>query len=996
MFRFFPDKPVWRAWLACLLLAWMQAARALDPTISLDGYRHDRWSEVDGAPSQVDALAQTPDGWLWIASRQTGLYRFDGLRFMPYETRDGSRLQHTSISVLRPGPGNALWIGHGKGGVSVLRDGRLTHFPELANAGSVFAISVGVDGSAWIAAGRGLFRIRAGRVERIGAAQGYDGLRGEYVLADRSGRVWVSDGRVLWLMEAGAATFRRLRQVDTDPMMLEDPDGTVWLVVGKRFDKLAPARPGAAPPGAGHSSTYQSAFDADGNLWTGNCPVGLCVMRPGERRGRDAFDGLAAGEHLDRPEQLTSLTVWAVMTDREGSLWVGTSAGLDRLRDQSVHMVPTLFDKGRVQALPHPDGGVVALAVERLNGTFTLWRMDGSRPVAQPNPLNARTMARAPDGSLVLAGSGGVERQTATGTERIPLPPVELPPGTSIKFSRIAAGNDEIMAIVFGQGTWRYRGGRWECVAPAGRDPGAIAFDGAGRLYLGRPEGGLRIVDGARVRDIAAAPGVDIGAIGYVMPGKDIVVVGSHGYGVVRGDRIDAIAVPDGLGPSYGIAVLPDGDAWVNATTGLLHVRARDWARTMGDPRVPLEGELFDALDGYVGGAEAAWIWETVAAAPDGRLWLTGERGLAWTQPSALKPNRIAPDVEILGLDAAGRRHAPVGTIELGTGAQDVRIGYTAPSLRMSQRVRFRHRLLGAGDGAWEHAGTSRTVSYRNLAPGDYTFEVVAINESGVASSRPAVLRIHVTPRLTQTPWFYAACALAGALLLALAHRWRTRRLARRMEESFRIRVHEREAIARSLHDTFLQSVQGMMFSMHAQVMKLPDGPERAGFEQMLQRVGQVLTEGRDEVRGLRSAFDSGAAFWDALLRDVALAVPHGDARVRIVGAAALDRLRTQLQHDVYAIVREAVANALRHTAGGVTVQAAADARGFALDVVDEGPGFGAHAGGKPGHYGLQGMRERAALIGAKLELADVSGGARVTLTIPAGLAYDGGRPGAI
>ena len=992
MFKFFFGKQLFRPWLLCLLLACMPAARALDPAIALDGYRHDRWSEVDGAPSQVDALAQTRDGWLWIASRQTGLFRFDGLRFLPYETRDGSRLQHTSISVLRPGPGNTLWIGHGQGGVSVLRDGRLIHFPGLANAGSVYAISIGTDGSVWIATGRGLYRIRADRVERIGPAQGYGSQRAEYVLADGSGRVWAADGSTLYLLERGAAAFRLVRRVDTDPMVAEASDGSVWLVLGKRFERLAPPRTGPAPPGFGRSSTYQSAFDADGNLWTGNCPVGLCVLRPGAWQGRDAFNGLATGERFDRASQLTSLTVWAVMTDREGSVWIGTSAGLDRLRDQSVHMVPELFDKGRVQALPHPDGGTVALASERLNGTFTLWRLEDGKPVAQSNPLTARVMARAPDGSLVLGGDGGIERQTAAGVERIPLPPVDAAPGEPARIRSIAAGNGEIWVGLAGHGTWRYRDGRWVRYALTQDNPTAISLDGAGRAYLGVSGGGIRIVDGAHERGIALAPGVGIGEIGYIHPGRDIVVSGSRGYGVVRGDRIEAVAVPEGLGPSHGIMMAPDGSVWINATTGLLHVPARDWARTMIDPRVPLAGTLFDALDGYIGGAEANWIKETVAAGRDGRLWLAGGRGLAWIRPAALKPNRIAPDVEILGLEAAGHRHAPIGTLDLGRGTQDVRIDYAAPSLRMPQRVRFRYRLLGAGDAAWEDAGTSRTASYRNLAPGDYTFDVVAVNESGVASSRPAALRFHVAPRLTQSPWFYAACALAGALLLALAHRWRTRRLAQRMEESFQIRVHERESIARSLHDTFLQSVQGMMFSMHAQVMKLPEGPERAGFEQMLQRVGQVLTEGRDEVRGLRSAFDSGAAFWDALLRDVALAAPHAGTRVRIAGAAALDRLRTQLQHDVYAIVREAVVNALRHTSGAVVVRTEAGAKGFVLTVADEGRGFGAHVGGKPGHYGLQGMRERAALIGAKLELADAAGGAHVTLTIPAGLAYEGGR----
>jgi signal transduction histidine kinase len=991
MRKIFFDCNMRRLLFLFILLAAAPCVRAIDPAIAIDGYRHDRWSEVDGAPSLIDALAQTEDGWMWIASRQTGLYRFDGLRFMPYVTRDGSRLQHTGISVLQPGPGNALWIGHGTGGVSVLRDGRLKHFPALADSGSVFAISVGADGSAWVAARFGLFRIRGDRVERIGAAAGFDRKHAEYVLADRSGRVWASDGVFLAVLEPGAAAFRQVRRVEPDPMLIEAADASVWLVLGKRFENVAPAPARPAAARSGHSSSYQSAFDQDGNVWTGNCPVGLCVLRPHTWQRGPAFSGLQGDERFDQASQLTSLSVLSIMTDREGSVWIGTAAGLDRLRDQSVHMVRDLFDKGRTQALPGPDGSIVVLTLERLNGRFTLWRMVDGRPVAQANPLNARAMARAPDGSLVLAGSGGIERRTATGVQRIPLPPVEVPPGTPINVKSIAAGNDELWATVIGQGTWRYLHGHWTRADAAVQRASVIVVDGAGRSWLGFAGSRLMVVDGAGVREIGPAPGVDLGDIDYIYPGAVPFVSGSRGYGVVRAGRLEAIgiAAPGGLGPAAGVAVGPDGDYWLNASTGLFRVAARDWARTLNDPRVPLQGESFDALDGYVGGAETTWLKDTVAADRSGRLWLAGERGLAWIAPRARNANPVAPEVEILGLTSAGRRHAPEGTIELGTDARDVEIDYAAPSLRMPQRVRFRYRMAGADTG-WEDAGARRTAFYRNLAPGDYAFEVIAINESGVASSRPATLRIHVTPRLTETPWFYAACAAAGALLLALAHRWRTYRLAQRIEESFRIRVHERESIARSLHDTFLQSVQGLMFSMHALVMKLPPrAAVRVEFDHLLQRIGQVVTEGRDEVRGLRSEFATSAEFWAALMRDLALVAPGARARVRLVEPEALDRLVSHLQHDVYAIVREAVANALRHTGGAVTVRIAAAPKNVVVSVADEGKGIGAFRHGKAGHFGVQGMRERAALIGAKLELADATGGgARMTLTIPAALAY--------
>jgi signal transduction histidine kinase len=150
-----------------------------------------------------------------------------------------------------------------------------------------------------------------------------------------------------------------------------------------------------------------------------------------------------------------------------------------------------------------------------------------------------------------------------------------------------------------------------------------------------------------------------------------------------------------------------------------------------------------------------------------------------------------------------------------------------------------------------------------------------------------------------------------------------------------------------------------------------------------------VVTEGRDEVRGLRSEYGSSDEFWSALLRDVTLVAPRARERVRLVDADALGRLCTHLRHDVYAIVREGVVNALRHTAGAVTVQITAGPKQVVVSVADEGAGLGANRHGKPGHFGIPGMRERATLIGARLDFIDgADGGARIVLTIPAAVAY--------
>ena len=221
--------------------------------------------------------------------------------------------------------------------------------------------------------------------------------------------------------------------------------------------------------------------------------------------------------------------------------------------------------------------------------------------------------------------------------------------------------------------------------------------------------------------------------------------------------------------------------------------------------------------------------------------------------------------------------------------------------------------------------------------------------------------------------------------MAAWAYRLRTRRLAERIEGELMARMRERESIARSLHDTFLQGVQGMLLRMHSVLTGLPaDSPVRTELERVLENAEQVLEEGRDEVQGLRQGFANVDAFWQGLLRDVELILPGGSQRLALAAAAgSVDRLPVRLRRDVHAIVREALVNALRHTPGPVRLSADAGQRDVTLTVGDEGSG--GCAMDKPGHFGLQGMRERALQIGARLRIESSPAQTRITLAIPVG-----------
>ena len=977
-----------QAWLRATLLALScaisPAALALDPTVALEGYRHERWGELEGAPRYIDALARSQDGWLWVGSRYAGLLRFDGLRFLPFETRDGSRLQNNNISALRPGPDGALWIGHGSGGLSVLREGRYHHLLTPQQSGSVFVISLGADGAPWIAGWRGLFRVEGDRAVRIGPELGYDGARAEFVLADGAGRVWVTDGTALYLREAGAQRFRPVRPVRGDSMLLESPDGGVWLVLGKQFERVAPPSPRRVPAQPGSANTYQSLFDRDGNVWSGNCPVGVCLLRPADWQRGERFTPVGAPERLDQPWQMTSLTVLSLMEDRDGSIWFGTPSGLERLRDHVVHMVPQLLDRGTSHPALHPDGGIVAARVQRLDDTAGLVRIEDGKASELPDSIATYVLDRAPDGTLVLGGQRGIERHGPAGVERIPLPPAVSAAADTIRPRRLSAGNDEIWFWTGRMGAWHYRDGAWTRPPVREDHPHEVAFDAAGRSYLGLSGNRLRILDGDAVREYGAQDGLAVGKFSLIVPGQPLLVAGEDGMQVLEGGRFRrlAVAVPDGIGAASGIVTDAAGVRWINADRGIFRVTPEDWTRSMNDPEVPLRGRLFDAADGYLGGGVSRMLSRTATIASDGTLWFAGERGLAWIDPRKTSPNPVTPAVEVLGLSSGARRYGAAAEVTLDQGTENLQIDYTAPSLRMPQKVSFHYRLSGADE--WQDAGTRRSAFFQRLPPGVHTFEVMAVNESGVAGPATALV-LHIPPRIYQTWWFFGACVLVLLSLVAMAWRWRTRRLARRIEEQLMARLRERESIARSLHDTFLQGVQGMLLRMHSVAARLPaDSLERAEFERVMETAERVLEEGRDEVQGLRQGFANADAFWQGLLRDVDLIFPGGSQRLELAAApGAVERLPVRLRRDVHAIVREALLNALRHTPGAVRLSAEIGQRGLALTVSDEGAG--GCASDKPGHFGLQGMRERALQIGARLRIDSGPAGTRVTLAIALG-----------
>ena len=186
---------------------------------------------------------------------------------------------------------------------------------------------------------------------------------------------------------------------------------------------------------------------------------------------------------------------------------------------------------------------------------------------------------------------------------------------------------------------------------------------------------------------------------------------------------------------------------------------------------------------------------------------------------------------------------------------RDLEIDYTALSLVAPEKNRFRVKLEGR-DPDWQDVGNRRQAFYADLAPGTYRFRVTASNNSGVWNEAGAFLDFSIAPAYYQTTWFRAASVVTVLALFWALYQFRLRQIAHDFNLRLDERVNERTRIARELHDTLLQSFQGLMLRFQSARDLLPAHPAKAveALDGALDRADQAIVEGRDAIQNLRSS----------------------------------------------------------------------------------------------------------------------------------------------
>jgi len=968
---------------------------------SLHQLYHRSWTVRDGAPGSVTTIAQAADGFLWLGT-DNGLVRFDGESFEPYHPSSGGDLLSGYISVVTAMPEGGLWIGYQAGGVSFLQNGRITNFTQAEGlpAGSVGQFAKDMQGRVWVATLYGLARLEGSNWHIVGPHGRYPEEHPDSVFVDSRGTVWANTRVGLMFLPKGQEKL----QV-ADPFVFENvdieeaPNGTVWIAASNGSVRAITTRDGKYKAnGASIDVNSDGIYVAkDGALWISTIGKGLLrVPYPDSLVGNHSPSDPAVESFSER-DGLTSNFGFRVIEDREGSIWVATTRGIDQFR-KSV-LTPVKLPQGAATYIALVADGTGGLLV----GSDRLMRVThGSGEIIDGAPRHVECAYQDPNGVIWLGGRNGLWHISGTRFISTALPPGLDPLAHNVQAITMDRAGALWVSFV-NSGVFRLNHGMWSrfgSVAELSQVPAIIELtDSAGRIWFGYTANRIAVLDGTRVSMFGLSDGLDIGnVISIYNHDGEIWIGGQSGLALFEQGHFRRLQLAESepLRGVSGITLAKNGDLWLNQASGVVHIAADEVAHAREDPQYQVRYELLNYLDGLTSSPEQLRPVPTAVESSDGRIYFATRGSVVWVDPANIARNTLPPPVWIRSVTVDKKVYNDVDMLRIPAHSQNVEINYTAPSLLIPQRVRFRYKLEGF-DKDWRDAGVRRQAIYSKLPPRTYTFRVTASNNDGVWSEAGASFAFSIPPSFTQSVLFKALCAVAVFGLLWLLYTIRLRQFTAQVKARLYERLAERTRIARELHDTLLQSFQGLLLHFQRARNLLPERAAEAiqTLDRALDGAEQAIVEGRDAIHDLRSPAAKGLVEEITSLGEE-LVTKNGNkdaAQFRAVTEGTAQTLNPNVRIEIFRIAREALRNAFSHSqARRIETEVAYSSNLFRLRIRDDGKGMAPdvrNRGERIGHWGLGGMRERAERLGGKLEVwSEPGAGTEVDLRVPASIAY--------
>lgn len=967
-------------------------AFGLDPNRPLLQYVRENWNTEAKFPGgAVNAIAQTDGGYLWIGTDK-GLFRFDGFNFVRASFPSTAGGSDVPILGLLTDASGTLWVR--VQGLNVLRqkDGKFetVAYGVAPVSSHVTALSKDKNGAVLISdVVAGTFRFEGENTQRVATPRMLPGSSPVISMAETSeGGIWLGTlGAGLFFLADSHATAVNSAFPERKINCLL-PIGKHDLLVGTdnglyhRNDQGY--RREALPSSLGNLQILSLLQDRDSNVWVGT-DRGLVRIN-------------AKGTSFSEEKELRGDgAVNVLFEDREGNVWVGGSRGLGRIRDTVFMTFSSASDSrfentgpvygdanGRTWFAPG-QGGLYAIKDAHL------------QPGSSAVPANDVVYSIAGRGDEIWIGrqrgglthlqwrNGTATSQTFTEADGL---------AQNSVYAVLESRDGSVWAGTVSGGVSRFRDGRFTTyTAASGLAANTVssileARDGA--IWFATSNG-MSSLSNNQWKAYSTRDGLPSANVNCLFEDSAGVLWSgtSSGLAFLVSGKVQVPSLPDVLRePIFGIAEDKEGRFWITTSRHVLQVpRDKLLAGNAGTGDIREYGPA-DGLPSSEGVNRS----RSVISDSEGRIWISVKGGLSVVDPSHMASSWPPAIAHVEGVMADGMTITPIESIHVPAAHKRITLTYTALSLAVPERIRFRYFLEGF-DRQWSESSAAREAVYTNLGPRTYHFHLLASNSYGEWNGAETVVGFEVEPAFWETWWFRSTLAVLLASIVFVFYRLHLHRLTQQLNLRFEERLAERTRIAQELHDTLLQGFLSASMQLHVAEDQLPaDSPAKPLMNRVLTLMARVIDEGRNAVRGLRSghddSYDLGQTFSHVAQE---LVIPQ-EVDFRVVMEGLPRALHPVIRDEVYRIGRESLVNAFRHSrASKIEVEVDYSVSNLRILVRDNGCGIDPQVlrAGRDGHWGLPGMRERAEKVGAKLRVwSRAAAGTEVELTVPGHVAF--------
>jgi len=946
-------------WTLCGIATLSPAARSQE----LINWGHQSWSTENGLPqNSVHRIFQSRDGYIWIAT-EGGVARFNGIDFTIFNHETNPIFTSDDICCFVQDHVGVIWIGTSdgllqysagifrrystrdglpaggiislavadNGALLILTSGSISsfdgvHFSTLALPGSAAptAMISADNGGVWIASASGVFLYQHGgfHSQQFGPLPPVGDIEGIGLLPDNN--LWLRTGTTLTTLQNG---LTHTMQIDSSTSasriqsVLAGPAGELWIGTNKGLFLLGRNSTHPQLQTALGSNSILSIFqDREGNLWIGTETSGIEILR---RQNFRSIPGLS--DH----------TATAITQASDGAMWVGSNGdGLDRWQSGNVEHFSTrngLLSEIILALAPAADGSMWVGTPDGLN------HIEGTKIQAYtsadglPDDL-IRSLLTDVDGSLWIGTRRGLAHWQNS---------------RFITFTQADGFKSDLIGVLLQYHT----------------------LTSLHDLWIGTLNGLSRLHDG-KITTFTTKDGLSGNIITSLAEGPNgRLWIGTKGDGLSIWSSTSFTSLHRSDLPQEIDSIIEDdhGDLWLGSTRGITRVSASKLIACGSSPNCDPHLFSYGRSDGMPteegGSIGHPASWKTI----DGLLWFATRRGVAVVDPAQLAENHIPPPVVIERFTVDDiELPLPATEQNISSGHHSFAFQYAGLSYVAPAKVHYRYILEGF-DKQWTDAGSRRIAYYTNLPPGHYRFRVQAANNDGVWNEAGAQIAFYLRPPFYRTLWFLLLTLLFFAAIGFLLYRLRIRRL----QSKFQAVLAERNRVAREIHDTLAQSFVGVSVQLELTAQLLTQSQVSAASQQIdntRKYVREGLAEARRSIWDLRA--NTAQHTLPTRLKHLVEQSTERQLTVRLNVGGTYRPLAPEFENEILRIAQESLVNVVRHANAS---QASVDLRYYSnrltLIISDNGRGFQATDSSLPlkGHFGLQGMRERADHICAQL-----------------------------